>query len=153
MRGANNAQVPDVVGMKQGEATAALIAAGFKVTPVESSGSAPKGTVTGSSPNGSAIPGSLVTIYVSDGTVRTPPPPGPQGPPPGVPGLRHRRGCRPFRSRFRCRSPVTTTPTRSDRVGVSFINWENGYSRAFTAAEIRAPSALPSASAVAIFMT
>ncbi|MBF6101997.1 penicillin-binding protein [Nocardia cyriacigeorgica] len=87
VRGANNAQVPDVVGMKQGEATAALIAAGFKVTPVESSGSAPKGTVTGSSPNGSAIPGSLVTIYVSDGTVRTPPPPGPQGPPPGVPGL------------------------------------------------------------------
>lgn len=88
VRGAHNAQVPDVVGMTRGEATAALTTAGFKVTAVEQPGSAPKGTVTGSAPNGSAIPGSLVTIYVSDGTVRSAPPPGrPAAPPPGIPGL------------------------------------------------------------------
>lgn len=88
VRGANNAQVPDVVGMTRGEATAALTTAGFKVTAVDQPGSAPKGTVTGSAPNGSAIPGSLVTIYISDGTVRSAPPPGrPSPPPPGIPGL------------------------------------------------------------------
>lgn len=89
VRGAQNAQVPDVVGMTKGEATTALTSAGFKVNAVDSAGSAPKGTVTGSAPNGSAIPGSLVTIYVSDGTVRTPPPPGRPAapPPPGIPGL------------------------------------------------------------------
>ncbi|WP_040832955.1 penicillin-binding protein [Nocardia brevicatena] len=88
VRGANNAQVPDVVGMTRGEATAALTTAGFKVTAVDQPGSAPKGTVTGSAPNGSAIPGSLVTIYISDGTVRSAPPPGrPSSPPPGIPGL------------------------------------------------------------------
>ncbi|WP_040788038.1 penicillin-binding protein [Nocardia paucivorans] len=88
VRGAQNSQVPDVVGMTRAEATAALTTAGFKVTAVDQPGSAPKGTVTGSAPNGSAIPGSLVTIYVSDGTIRSAPPPGrPAAPPPGIPGL------------------------------------------------------------------
>lgn len=88
VRGAENAQVPDVVGMTAGEATGALTGAGFKVTTVTSPGSAPKGTVTGSTPNGSAIPGSQVTIYISDGTVREPPPPGrPAATTPNVPGL------------------------------------------------------------------
>ncbi len=89
VRGSANAQVPDVVGMTAGEATAALTGAGFKVTSVTSPGSAPKGTVTGSTPNGSAIPGSQVTIYLSDGTIRQAPepgrPPAPAQPPPGIP--------------------------------------------------------------------
>ncbi|WP_280437329.1 penicillin-binding protein [Nocardia carnea] len=88
VRGAENAQVPDVVGMTAGEATAALTGAGFKVTSVTSPGSAPKGTVTGSTPNGSAIPGSQVTIYLSDGTIRQAPEPGrPPASAPNAPGL------------------------------------------------------------------
>ena len=88
VRGAENAQVPDVVGMTAGEATGALTGAGFKVTSVTSPGSAPKGTVTGSTPNGSAIPGSQVTIYLSDGTIRQAPEPGrPPAAPPNAPGL------------------------------------------------------------------
>ncbi len=88
VRGAENAQVPDVVGMTAGEATGALTGAGFKVTSVTSPGSAPKGTVTGSTPNGSAIPGSQVTIYLSDGTIRQAPEPGrPPASTPNAPGL------------------------------------------------------------------
>lgn len=87
VRGSNNAQVPDVVGMSQGEATAKLVGAGFQVSPVTAAGAQPKGTVTGSSPNGSAIPGSVITLYISDGTVREPPPPGLPLPLPGFPAL------------------------------------------------------------------
>ncbi|MGQ4600847.1 transglycosylase domain-containing protein [Nocardia sp. R6R-6] len=87
VRGANNAQVPDVVGKTQSEATAALVAAGFQVSPVTGAGDRPKGTVMGTAPNGSAIPGSVITLYISDGTVRAAPPPGPPPPPPGAPGL------------------------------------------------------------------
>ncbi|MFF2086652.1 penicillin-binding protein [Nocardia sp. NPDC058176] len=91
VRGANNSQVPDVAGKSQGEATSILSGAGFQVTSVTSSGSQPKGTVMGSSPNGAAIPGSVVTIYISDGTVRVPapsaPPSEPAAPPPVIPGL------------------------------------------------------------------
>ena len=36
--------------------------------------SSSRGTVTGISPSGSAIPGSTITIYVSDGSVREAPP-------------------------------------------------------------------------------
>ncbi|MFI9505767.1 penicillin-binding protein [Nocardia sp. NPDC052566] len=86
VRGSNNAQVPDVVGLTQSEATSALVGAGFQVTPVNSAGSHPKGTVMGTAPNGSAIPGSVITIYISDGTQVAAPPPGPP-PPPGIPGL------------------------------------------------------------------
>ncbi|MEV6431082.1 penicillin-binding protein [Nocardia sp. NPDC051463] len=84
VRGSNGAQVPDVAGMPQGEATGKLVAAGFQVSAVNGVGSQPKGTVMGTAPNGSAIPGSVITIYISDGTERAAPPP---GPPPGVPGL------------------------------------------------------------------
>lgn len=89
VRGANNSQVPDVAGMSQGEATSTLSSHGFQVTAVTAPGSQAKGTVMGSSPNGSAIPGSVVTIYISDGTVRVPTPtaPTPAAPAPVVPGL------------------------------------------------------------------
>ncbi|MFF5031440.1 penicillin-binding protein [Nocardia salmonicida] len=89
VRGANNSQVPDVAGKSQGEATSILSGAGFQVSAVTGAGSQPKGTVMGSSPNGSAIPGSVVTIYISDGTVRVPAPttPPPAAPAPAIPGL------------------------------------------------------------------
>ncbi|MEV0029459.1 penicillin-binding protein [Nocardia sp. NPDC050793] len=88
VRGANNSQVPDVVGMSQGEATTALIAAGFQVSAINGSGPPPKGSVMSTAPNGSAIPGSVITIYISDGTQRQAPPPagpGPLPPPPALP--------------------------------------------------------------------
>lgn len=87
VRGSNNAQVPDVAGQTQGQATAALVGAGFQVTPVTGPGGQAKGTVMGTSPNGSAIPGSVITLYISDGTQRAAPPPGPPPGPPGIPGL------------------------------------------------------------------
>ena len=57
------------------------------MSPVTGAGDRPKGTVMGTAPNGSAIPGSVITLYISDGTVRAAPPPGPAPPPPGAPGL------------------------------------------------------------------
>ncbi|WP_336087957.1 penicillin-binding protein [Nocardia sp. SSK8] len=90
VRGANNSQVPDVAGKSQGEATSILRGAGFQVTAVNAPGSQAKGTVMGSSPNGAAIPGSVITIYISDGTVRVPTttaPPSPSAPTPELPGL------------------------------------------------------------------
>jgi len=74
VRGSQNAQVPEVVGMTQDAATAALKAAGFAVNPVSTKSDAPKGNVTGSAPSGLAVPGSAVTIYVSDGSVLAAPP-------------------------------------------------------------------------------
>ncbi|NKY50147.1 penicillin-binding protein [Nocardia vermiculata] len=89
VRGANNAQIPDVLGMSESEARAALIGAGFQVTTSTTPGSAAtKGKVNAITPNGSAIPGSVVTVLVSDGTQREIPRPGRQeAPPPAVPGL------------------------------------------------------------------
>ncbi|MFI6870708.1 penicillin-binding protein [Nocardia sp. NPDC050406] len=87
VRGSNNAQIPDVINMTQAEATSTLIGAGFQVS-VASAPGPTKGTVMGISPDGSAIPGSVITIYVSDGTQRPAPAPA-QTPPPGIqiPGL------------------------------------------------------------------
>ncbi|MFR9752634.1 penicillin-binding protein [Nocardia sp. 004] len=89
VRGADNAQVPDVTGKSRDAATSTLRAAGFKVTTVTGPGAEPKGTVMGTAPNGSAIPGSVITLYISDGTVRpTPEPAPPSAPPaPGPPPL------------------------------------------------------------------
>ncbi|WP_040794050.1 penicillin-binding protein [Nocardia higoensis] len=92
VRGANNAQVPDVVGMSQADATRALTSAGFQVSAVDGAGPPPKGSVTSMAPNGSAIPGSVVTIYISDGTQRqvpTPsaPTPAAPAPPPALPNF------------------------------------------------------------------
>ncbi|UGT59523.1 penicillin-binding protein [Nocardia asteroides] len=92
VRGSNQAQVPDVSNMSQGDATSALTRAGFQVTAVTQGGATPKGTVMGTAPNGSAIPGSVITIYVSDGTQRQAPSPAPAPAPvpvaPGLPPLR-----------------------------------------------------------------
>ncbi|WP_430335810.1 transglycosylase domain-containing protein [Rhodococcus sp. ACT016] len=73
VKGSQNAQVPDVVGMTQDAAAAALKAAGFTVNPVNTKSDAPKGNVTGSAPSGLAVPGSAVTVYVSDGSVKASP--------------------------------------------------------------------------------
>ncbi|GAA5047870.1 transglycosylase/D,D-transpeptidase PonA2 [Nocardia callitridis] len=85
VRGSNNAQVPDVAGKSQGEATSILVGAGFQVSATTGPGSEAKGTAIGTSPNGSAIPGSVITLYVSDGSEREAP--RPAAPAPGIPGL------------------------------------------------------------------
>ncbi|WP_065488841.1 penicillin-binding protein [Rhodococcus opacus] len=90
-RGSQNGQVPDVTGLSQSAATSRLQGAGFTVNAVTTASQAAKGTVTGASPSGSAIPGSTITIYVSDGSVTAAPPQAPaQGipvPPIQLPGL------------------------------------------------------------------
>ncbi|MFD4369200.1 penicillin-binding protein [Rhodococcus sp. NPDC058521] len=94
VRGSQNGQVPDVSGLTQATATSRLQESGFQVNAVTTESDAKKGTVTGASPSGSAIPGSTITIYISDGSVRAPsqnPAPrqgGGEAPPPiQIPGL------------------------------------------------------------------
>jgi beta-lactam-binding protein with PASTA domain len=59
--------------------------AGFQLAPQPSwvNSTAPSGQVVGTSPSGQTIPGSIVTIQVSNGIAPPPPPP----PPVGIPGL------------------------------------------------------------------
>lgn len=84
-RGSQNAQVPEVVGMSQAQATGALQAAGFTVNAVSMSGESARGTTLSTSPAGLAVPGSSITLYVSDGTAKkTAPTPAPGAP--GAPG-------------------------------------------------------------------
>jgi len=82
--GGPNSKVPSVSGMDQNLARQRLKDAGFQVADqansVNSGSSA--GTVVGTSPSGQTVPGSIITLQVSNGI---PPPPPP--PPAGIPGL------------------------------------------------------------------
>ncbi|MBA4025100.1 MAG: carboxypeptidase/penicillin-binding protein 1A [Gordonia sp.] len=86
--GVGGKAVPSVVGLSAGEATARLEAEGFRVNQVSVGSGQASGTVVSSTPNGSAIPGSTVTISVSNG--QAPLPPRRPAPPPAtitVPGV------------------------------------------------------------------
>ena len=82
--GAPGSRVPGVSGMDQNLARQRLKEAGFQVadqaTSVNSASS--YGTVVGTSPAGQTVPGSIITLQISNGI---PPPPPP--PPVGIPGL------------------------------------------------------------------
>jgi membrane peptidoglycan carboxypeptidase len=82
--GAPGSKVPSIAGMSQDLARQRLRDAGFQVaeqaTPVNSV--SPAGAVVGSSPTGQTVPGSIITIQVSNGIAPPPPPP-----PPGMPPL------------------------------------------------------------------
>ena len=82
--GAPGSRVPTISGMSQDTARERLKDAGFQVadqaTPVNSV--TPAGTVVGTSPSGQTVPGSIITIQVSNGIAPPPPPP-----PPGMPPL------------------------------------------------------------------
>lgn len=84
--GGPGGHVPSVDGLKFEEARKRLLDSGFQVadkpTPVNSL--AAKGSVIGTSPSGSTIPGSVITIRTSTGYVPPPPvyTPPPQAPPP-----------------------------------------------------------------------
>ncbi|MCI4674382.1 transglycosylase/D,D-transpeptidase PonA2 [Candidatus Mycolicibacterium alkanivorans] len=85
--GAPGSKVPSVSGLSQDTARDRLKEAGFQVaeqaTPVNSAASS--GTVVGTSPAGQTVPGSIVTIQISNGIPPAPPPPPPGAPP--IPGL------------------------------------------------------------------
>jgi membrane peptidoglycan carboxypeptidase len=86
--GAPGSRVPTISGMNQDLARERLKDAGFQVadqaTPVNSV--TPAGTVVGTSPTGQTVPGSIITIQVSNG-IPPPPPPPPLGMPPLPPGM------------------------------------------------------------------
>jgi membrane peptidoglycan carboxypeptidase len=75
--GAPGSRVPSVAGLNQDAARQRLKDAGFQVadqaTPVNSGSS--YGTVVGTSPNGATVPGSIITIQISNGIAPAPPPP------------------------------------------------------------------------------
>jgi hypothetical protein len=86
VEGAPGGRVPSVAGLTQDTARQRLREAGFQVadqaTPVNST--APYGSVVGTSPTGQTVPGSIVTIQISNG-IPPPPPPPPAGAIPGLP--------------------------------------------------------------------
>src|SRR6478736_6212037 len=83
--GAPGSRVPSVAGTTQDLARQRLKEAGFQVAdqadPVNSASS--YGTVVGTSPSGQTVPGSIITIQISNGIPPPPPPP----PPGAIPGL------------------------------------------------------------------
>jgi PASTA domain-containing protein len=83
--------VPNVVGKSQADATAQLQNAGYQVTVVQTNRADPKGMVVNQSPRGAALPGTVITIFVSTGYVppaqtEQPPPPADTGQPTPPPG-------------------------------------------------------------------
>src|SRR3954451_25031428 len=84
--GAPGSRVPSVSGMDQNLARQRLKEAGFQVADqantVNSASS--YGTVVGTSPSGQTVPGSIITIQISNG-IPPPPPPPPEGAIPGLP--------------------------------------------------------------------
>ncbi|MCZ4652998.1 penicillin-binding protein [Gordonia amicalis] len=65
--GSDRGRIPQVSGLTASEATSRLQRAGFKVNELEVDSGRPKGTVVFTAPSDSAMPGSTVTIYVSNG--------------------------------------------------------------------------------------
>jgi membrane peptidoglycan carboxypeptidase len=86
--GAPGSKVPSVSGMSQDLARQRLKESGFQVadqaTPVNSTSST--GTVVGTSPAGQTVPGSIITLQISNG-IPPPPPPPPEGLIPGLPPI------------------------------------------------------------------
>jgi membrane peptidoglycan carboxypeptidase len=81
--------IPDVAGLSVSDATAVLKQAGFSVAvdPTQVDSLEPAGTVAGTSPFGSAPPGSVITVFVSNGHAPAPKPTPTQSasPPPSAP--------------------------------------------------------------------
>ncbi|MDY6871658.1 MAG: transglycosylase/D,D-transpeptidase PonA2 [Actinomycetota bacterium] len=87
--GGPGSKVPSVSGLTVDAARQRIKDAGFQVADGTSSvnSTSRAGTVVGTNPSGQTIPGSVVTIQVSNGIAPAPPPPSPSGPSiPGLPG-------------------------------------------------------------------
>ncbi len=82
--GAPGSRVPSVSGLSQDSARERIKESGFQVAdqanPINSA--SPYGTVVGTSPGGQTVPGSIITILISNGIPPAPPPPPPGTPPP-----------------------------------------------------------------------
>ena len=82
--GAPGSRVPSVSGLSQDSARERIKESGFQVAdqanPINSA--SPYGTVVGTSPGGQTVPGSIITILISNGIPPAPPPPPPGAPPP-----------------------------------------------------------------------
>ncbi|MBM7368379.1 membrane peptidoglycan carboxypeptidase [Gordonia hydrophobica] len=65
--GSDRGRIPQVSGLPASQATARLQEAGFKVNELEVDSSRPKGTVVFTAPSDSAMPGSTIAMYVSNG--------------------------------------------------------------------------------------
>jgi membrane peptidoglycan carboxypeptidase len=74
--------VPNVIDRSYPEAKSILEAQGFRVAQRSTPSGAPKGIVVNQSPRGRALPGFVITLYVSNGE----PPPPAEPPQPGEPG-------------------------------------------------------------------
>ena len=89
--GGPNSHVPSVSGLTVDEARQRLKDSGFQVAdqPTAVNSGSSYGTVVGTTPSGQTIPGSIVTINISNGVPPAPPPPPPVAIPavPAVPGL------------------------------------------------------------------
>ncbi len=85
VEGGPGSRVPSVSGMTESTARQRLRDAGFQVADQASSvnSNASRGSVVGTSPAGQTVPGSIITIQVSNGIPPAPPPP----PPGAIPGL------------------------------------------------------------------
>src|SRR5215217_467128 len=81
--GAPGSRVPSVAGLTESTARQRLREAGFQVTNDATSvnSTAPAGAVVGTTPSGQTVPGSIITIQLSNGIAPPPPPP-----PAGIPG-------------------------------------------------------------------
>ena len=125
--GAPGSRVPSVSGMNQDLARQRLKEAGFQVadqaTPVNSASS--YGTVVGTSPSGQTVPGSIITIQISNG-IPPPPPPPPAAPPP-IPGLPPmvghdgRRDPRPAADHRAGARPAATAAAATAVIGVVWV--------------------------------
>ncbi|CAM3863468.1 transglycosylase domain-containing protein [Smaragdicoccus niigatensis] len=70
VRGSMSAQVPDVAGLSRTSAESTLRAAGFEPSAEYVQGTQPYGTAIGTSPAGSAVPGTTIVLLLSDGSQR-----------------------------------------------------------------------------------
>ena len=88
VEGGPGSRVPSVSGLTESTARQRLRDAGFQVADQASSvnSTASRGSVVGTAPAGQTVPGSIITIQVSNGIAPAPPPPPPAAIP-GVPGI------------------------------------------------------------------
>ncbi|MBV8966275.1 MAG: transglycosylase/D,D-transpeptidase PonA2 [Mycobacteriaceae bacterium] len=88
VEGGPGSKVPSVSGLTVETAKIRLHDSGFSVAdqPASVNSTASSGTVVGTTPSGTTVPGAVITINVSNG-IPPPPPPPPAGSPPGLPGL------------------------------------------------------------------
>jgi membrane peptidoglycan carboxypeptidase len=77
VEGGSNSRVPNVADLTPDQARARLKEVGFQVAeqPQYVNSGASYGTVVGTSPGGQTIPGSIITILLSNGIAPAPPPP------------------------------------------------------------------------------